>query len=111
MFVNSFVFFRSILTHPWTEIGGKVNISCSKTGYSSSITFHTKPMYGGLHDHITGEIKHLPTSRIICRINGEWTEKIEFTSPDKPVRSLKIIQILLGLFKVDNALTHSVVGL
>jgi hypothetical protein len=76
---------RSILTHPWHELGGKVNISCSKTGYSSSITFHTKPMYGGIRDHITGEVKHLPSGRVVCKINGQWTEKIEMTLPDKGV--------------------------
>jgi hypothetical protein len=80
-------FLRSMLTHPWHELGGKVNISCSKTGFSSSITFHTKPMYGGIRDQITGEVKHLPSGRVVCRINGQWTEKIEMTFPDKGVGS------------------------
>lgn len=38
---------RSILTIPWVELGGKVSISCAKTGYSATVTFHTKPFYGG----------------------------------------------------------------
>jgi len=38
---------RSILTIPWVELGGKVNISCARTGYSATVTFHTKPFYGG----------------------------------------------------------------
>uniref|UniRef100_A0A3P8WBA6 Uncharacterized protein n=2 Tax=Cynoglossus semilaevis TaxID=244447 RepID=A0A3P8WBA6_CYNSE len=38
---------RSILTVPWVELGGKVSISCIKSGYSASVTFHTKPFYGG----------------------------------------------------------------
>ena len=38
---------RSILTVPWVELGGKVSISCAKSGYSASVTFHTKPFYGG----------------------------------------------------------------
>ena len=67
-----------------------MNISCSKTGYSSSITFHTKPMYGGIRDHITGEVKHLPSGRVVCRINGQWTEKIEITFPDKGVSCSKV---------------------
>ncbi|CAB4020311.1 oxysterol-binding -related 10 isoform X3, partial [Paramuricea clavata] len=83
---------RSILTHPWHELGGKVNISCSKTGFSSSITFHTKPMYGGIRDQITGEVKHLPSGRVVCRINGQWTEKIEMTFPDKGVQQVKVIE-------------------
>ena len=68
-----------------------MNISCSKTGYSSSITFHTKPMYGGVRDHITGEVKHLPSGRVVCRINGQWTEKVEMTFPDKEVGCSKLI--------------------
>ncbi|CAB4038776.1 Hypothetical predicted protein [Paramuricea clavata] len=83
---------RSILTHPWHELGGKVNISCSKTGFSSSITFHTKPMYGGIRDQITGEVKHLPSGRVVCRINGQWTEKIEMTFPDKGVQQVKVME-------------------
>lgn len=38
---------RSILTIPWVELGGKVSISCAKTGYSATVIFHTKPFYGG----------------------------------------------------------------
>lgn len=38
---------RSILTVPWVELGGKVSISCVKSGYSATVTFHTKPFYGG----------------------------------------------------------------
>ncbi|CAN2389730.1 phosphatidylserine binding, partial [Pristimantis euphronides] len=38
---------RSILTVPWVELGGKVNIACAKTGYAAAVTFHTKPFYGG----------------------------------------------------------------
>lgn len=38
---------RSILTVPWVELGGKVSISCAKSGYSATVTFHTKPFYGG----------------------------------------------------------------
>ncbi|KAK1788944.1 hypothetical protein P4O66_015851, partial [Electrophorus voltai] len=38
---------RSILTVPWVELGGKVSITCAKSGYSATVTFHTKPFYGG----------------------------------------------------------------
>lgn len=38
---------RSILTMPWVELGGKVTINCAKSGYSATVTFHTKPFYGG----------------------------------------------------------------
>ena len=38
---------RSILTVPWVELGGKINVNCAKSGYSAAITFQTKPFYGG----------------------------------------------------------------
>ncbi|CAI5691098.1 unnamed protein product [Oreochromis niloticus] len=41
---------RSILTVPWVELGGKVSINCVKSGYSATVTFHTKPFYGGKGD-------------------------------------------------------------
>lgn len=47
---------RSILTVPWVELGGECNISCSKSGYSANIVFHTKPFYGGKKHRITAEI-------------------------------------------------------
>lgn len=55
-------FARSIITVPWVELGGKVTISCAQTGYSASVTFHTKPFYGGkvhrsvLHSCCVGKI-------------------------------------------------------
>ena len=74
--------FRSILTFPWVELGGKFNITCAKTGYNASITFHTKPFYGGKLHRVTGEVKNTSTGRVICKVNGEWNGKIEisFTS-------------------------------
>ena len=33
---------RSILTVPWMELGGKVNVACPKTGYHATVDFHTK---------------------------------------------------------------------
>lgn len=34
--------YRSILTVPWVEIGGKTNITCSKTGYQAAVQFHCR---------------------------------------------------------------------
>ncbi|KAI8519454.1 Oxysterol-binding protein- protein 10 [Branchiostoma belcheri] len=70
---------RSILTVPWVELGGKINITCAKSGWQAGITFHTKPFYGGKLHHISGEVKHQPTNRVICKIQGEWNGSIEFT--------------------------------
>nr|XP_038938609.1 oxysterol-binding protein-related protein 10 isoform X5 [Rattus norvegicus]XP_038938610.1 oxysterol-binding protein-related protein 10 isoform X5 [Rattus norvegicus]XP_038938611.1 oxysterol-binding protein-related protein 10 isoform X5 [Rattus norvegicus]XP_038938612.1 oxysterol-binding protein-related protein 10 isoform X5 [Rattus norvegicus]XP_038938613.1 oxysterol-binding protein-related protein 10 isoform X5 [Rattus norvegicus] len=70
---------RSILTVPWVELGGKVNISCAKTGYSATVTFHTKPFYGGKVHRVTAEVKHNPTNTIVCKAHGEWNGTLEFT--------------------------------
>ncbi|XP_069586126.1 oxysterol-binding protein-related protein 10 [Ranitomeya imitator] len=70
---------RSILTVPWVELGGKVNITCVKTGYAATVTFHTKPFYGGKVHRITAEVKHNPTSVIVCKAQGEWNGALEFT--------------------------------
>ncbi|XP_030342488.1 oxysterol-binding protein-related protein 11 isoform X4 [Strigops habroptila] len=70
---------RSILTVPWVELGGKVNINCAKTGYSASINFHTKPFYGGKLHRVTGEVKQNMTNTVVCRVQGEWNSVLEFT--------------------------------
>ncbi|XP_007435954.1 oxysterol-binding protein-related protein 10, partial [Python bivittatus] len=70
---------RSILTVPWVELGGKVNIHCAKSGYSATVTFHTKPFYGGKVHRVTAEVKHNPTNTIICKAQGEWNGILEFT--------------------------------
>ncbi|XP_050773002.1 oxysterol-binding protein-related protein 11 isoform X1 [Gopherus flavomarginatus] len=70
---------RSILTVPWVELGGKVNVNCPKTGYSASITFHTKPFYGGKLHRVTGEVKQNATNTVVCRVQGEWNSMLEFT--------------------------------
>ncbi|XP_056376064.1 oxysterol-binding protein-related protein 10 isoform X2 [Hyla sarda] len=70
---------RSILTVPWVELGGKVNITCAKTGYAATVTFHTKPFYGGKVHRVTAEVKHNPTNIIVCKAQGEWNGALEFT--------------------------------
>ncbi|XP_026563913.1 oxysterol-binding protein-related protein 11 isoform X2 [Pseudonaja textilis] len=70
---------RSILTVPWVELGGKVSINCAKTGYSASITFHTKPFYGGKLHRVTGEVKQNATNTVVCKVQGEWNSILEFT--------------------------------
>uniref|UniRef100_A0AAY4BMW6 Oxysterol-binding protein n=1 Tax=Denticeps clupeoides TaxID=299321 RepID=A0AAY4BMW6_9TELE len=70
---------RSILTVPWVELGGKVSITCAKSGFSATVTFHTKPFYGGKVHRVTAEVKHNPTSTIVCKVQGEWNGTLEFT--------------------------------
>ncbi|XP_051564843.1 oxysterol-binding protein-related protein 11-like isoform X2 [Myxocyprinus asiaticus] len=69
---------RSILTVPWVELGGKVNVNCAKTGYSAVITFQTKPFYGGKLHRVIAEVKHNPTNTVVCRVQGEWNGTLEF---------------------------------
>ena len=64
------VYSRSILTVPCVELGGECNISCSKSGYSANIIFHTKPFYGGKKHKITTEI-FFPNDKSSCSIEGE----------------------------------------
>ncbi|KAM9738143.1 oxysterol-binding protein-related protein 10 isoform 3-T3 [Menidia menidia] len=70
---------RSILTVPWVELGGKVSINCVKSGYSATVTFHTKPFYGGKVHRVTAEVKHNSTNTIVCKAQGEWNGTLEFT--------------------------------
>uniref|UniRef100_A0A8C8SQE0 Oxysterol-binding protein n=1 Tax=Pelusios castaneus TaxID=367368 RepID=A0A8C8SQE0_9SAUR len=70
---------RSILTVPWVELGGKINVNCAKTGYSANITFHTKPFYGGKLHRVTGEVKQNATNTVVCKVQGEWNSVLEFT--------------------------------
>ncbi|XP_041127381.1 oxysterol-binding protein-related protein 9-like isoform X2 [Polyodon spathula] len=63
---------RSILTVPWVELGGECTISCSQTGYSASVSFHTKPFYGGKKHRITAEIFPPNDKKSFCSIDGEW---------------------------------------
>ncbi|KAM9476298.1 oxysterol-binding protein-related protein 9 isoform 1-T1 [Clarias gariepinus] len=63
---------RSILTVPWVELGGECNISCSKSGYSANIVFHTKPFYGGKKHRVTAEIFGPNDKKSFCSVEGEW---------------------------------------
>ncbi|PWA20833.1 hypothetical protein CCH79_00007159 [Gambusia affinis] len=63
---------RSILTVPWVELGGECNISCSKSGYSANIVFHTKPFYGGKKHRVTAEIFAPNDKKSFYSIEGEW---------------------------------------
>uniref|UniRef100_A0A8C1V042 Oxysterol-binding protein n=1 Tax=Cyprinus carpio TaxID=7962 RepID=A0A8C1V042_CYPCA len=69
---------RSILTVPWVELGGKVTISCAKTGYSANVTFHTKPFYGGKLHRVSAEVKQNSSGTVVCKAQGEWNGTLEF---------------------------------
>ncbi|XP_071800418.1 oxysterol-binding protein-related protein 9-like isoform X2 [Asterias amurensis] len=63
---------RSILTVPWFEMGGKCVINCAKTGFTATITFLTKPFYGGKRNRVTADIAHVSDRKPFLTISGEW---------------------------------------
>ncbi|KAJ6224125.1 hypothetical protein RDWZM_002670 [Blomia tropicalis] len=64
---------RSILTEPWFEMGGSVEINCQQTGYAAKVEFLTKPFYGGKRHRINAEVfGPPPTKKLIVNITGEW---------------------------------------
>lgn len=50
------MFYRSILTVPWIELGGSVEIKCPQTGYYANVEFLTKPFYGGKRNKVSAEV-------------------------------------------------------
>ncbi|XP_066918696.1 oxysterol-binding protein-related protein 11-like isoform X1 [Clytia hemisphaerica] len=83
---------RSILTQPWIELGGRTLIRCPQSGYSASVTFHTKPFYGGKLNRVTFEVKNSSsdTGQVICHGEGSWDGKIQFNYPKRTPSSKTI---------------------
>lgn len=67
---------RSILTVPWIELGGEVNITCSKTGYFANVEFQTKPFYGGKKHRVSADIFQPGEKKSFVNISGEWNGKM-----------------------------------
>ncbi|KAB7499008.1 Oxysterol-binding protein-related protein 9, partial [Armadillidium nasatum] len=63
---------RSILTVPWVELGGTCQITCSKTGYSATVEFLTKPFYGGKKHRISAEAWSPGEKKPFLVVEGEW---------------------------------------
>ncbi|XP_029461144.1 oxysterol-binding protein-related protein 11 isoform X2 [Rhinatrema bivittatum] len=84
---------RSILTVPWVELGGKVNVNCAKSGYSATITFHTKPFYGGKLHRVTAEVKQNASNTVVCRVQGEWNSVLEFTYSNGETKSIDLTKL------------------
>ncbi|XP_026886607.2 oxysterol-binding protein-related protein 11 isoform X2 [Electrophorus electricus] len=84
---------RSILTVPWVELGGKVNVNCAKTGYSAAITFQTKPFYGGKLHRVIAEVKHNPSGAVVCRVQGEWNGALEFSYNNGETRVIDVTKL------------------
>ena len=52
---------RSILTVPWVELGGKVEIGCAKTGYTATIEFKCKQFFSSDCNKVRSSF-YLPSS-------------------------------------------------
>ncbi|KAA0201724.1 hypothetical protein HAZT_HAZT008878, partial [Hyalella azteca] len=74
-------FARSIITEPWSELGGRVTLACAESGCAANVVFHTKPFYGNSLHRVSGEVKG-PAGETLCRIGGEWDKSVTFTYPE-----------------------------
>jgi hypothetical protein len=67
---------RSIMSTPWVELGGKVEVKCEKTGYYAEIEFLTKPFFGGKAHKISGSIFKQGLKKPVMTLKGEWNNVI-----------------------------------
>lgn len=73
---------RSILTQPWMEIGGKMNVTCEQTGCHAVVEFHCKPIYGGRKHRVTGELFGPCEKKPFMKLEGEWLNVIYSKTPN-----------------------------
>ncbi|XP_037071660.1 oxysterol-binding protein-related protein 10-like [Pollicipes pollicipes] len=72
---------RSLLNERWVELGGQVKIACQQTGYSASVTFHTKPLSDeGERHRVTAEVRS-QDGRLVSRLQGNWRGQVQLTGP------------------------------
>ncbi|XP_050305618.1 oxysterol-binding protein-related protein 9 isoform X2 [Anthonomus grandis grandis] len=90
---------RSILTTPWIELGGTVNIHCPQTGYHCDIEFLTKPFYGNKKHKVQADVYAPDDKKPFLSINGEWTGIMEAKWPDRPDPELFIDVNALDIIK------------
>ncbi|XP_064477271.1 oxysterol-binding protein-related protein 11-like isoform X2 [Ornithodoros turicata] len=77
---------RSLLSQPYLELGGRVHITCHKMpNAGATITFHTKPFYGGKLHSVSGEARS-SSGEVVCKVSGEWDGCLEFEFSDGTTR-------------------------
>ena len=71
------------------ELGGKVNILCEKTGYSTEMEFKLRPFLGGgeLTNAVSGRIKI--GKETLAVLDGHWDDKV--TLKDKKTGQEEIL--------------------
>jgi len=67
---------RSILTVPWVELGGKVDLGCEKTGYSAVIEFKCKQFFSSDVNKVSAEVFAPNSKKPLLKIDGEWNGKM-----------------------------------
>ncbi|CEF67157.1 Oxysterol-binding protein-related protein 9 [Strongyloides ratti] len=63
---------RSIMGTPWIELGGRIEVSCEKTGYTAEIDFLTKSFFGGKPHRLSGSLFKPGVKKPILTLRGEW---------------------------------------
>lgn len=89
---------RSILTVPWIELGGAVNITCKKTGYKCDIEFITKPFYGNKKHRITADVYGPEDKKPFLNITGEWNGIMEAKWGEGAVSTKNELLLIFYLF-------------
>jgi len=67
---------RSILTVPWVELGGKVDIVCQKTGYSAAVEFKCKQFFSSDCNKVAAEVFAPNAKKPLLKVDGEWNGKM-----------------------------------
>src|SRR5690606_27898326 len=95
------VYGRSILSVPWIELGGNVTVNCLESGFSASIIFHCKRMFGGKKNKISVEIFRPNQNSSFYTVDGEWNgamtgnldgRKLPFLDMKKVHKGKKIVR-------------------
>ena len=66
------MFYRSILTFPWIELGGRTFIKCQKTEYNATVTFHAKVSWNSLLLHLSFYIYFFNCKSLFVILKLSW---------------------------------------
>jgi len=89
------LYLRSVITEPWLEFGGKVQINCPDSKVSASLMFQVKPFYGGQPHQVTAEIKNA-SETTVCKMSGDWNNDLQLSWTDGLTETLPLRADWLG---------------
>uniref|UniRef100_A0A0N4Z270 Oxysterol-binding protein n=1 Tax=Parastrongyloides trichosuri TaxID=131310 RepID=A0A0N4Z270_PARTI len=72
---------RSIMGTPWIELGGRIDVTCEKTGYTAEIDFLTKSFFGGKPHKLSANLYRPGVKKPILTLRGEWNGTIYAKPP------------------------------